>query len=235
MDDKERLAAYARLFAQIARPVRDIPFSAVIRGLSGREIIPFDPEANPADKALLVPLKKAFASCVAQMRKVGIASSRPNEAGNYAEPFVADSLREARFMVEAPRGSSGKKKTTGYPDLLFYDRDGIPTYLEIKTYNRENKHTTQRSFYVSPSEDFKVTMDARHLVLGFELEDVGTAIRKGKTVRLYKPNAYSLVSVEKLRCQLKYEFNAANRQLYADGEILLEGRADSDDSPATLL
>ncbi len=150
MDDKEKITLYEQLFAQIIKPIRNVPFNVIVKGLSGFDILPIDPQSNVADKRLISALEKMIDSCVETMRASGIASRRANEVGNYAEPFVAASLTEAKFKVEAPRGRSGRGKSTGYPDLLFYDEHQIPAYLEIKTYNRNNRSTTQRSFRAYP-------------------------------------------------------------------------------------
>ena len=114
---------------------------------------------------------------------------------------------------------SGKTKAAGYPDIEFTDEFGRTNYLECKTFNIENIGTTQRSFYLSPSEDFKVTKDAHHFVVSFEIYVEG---RKGNN-HIYKCRSWKVLSVEKLLVDVKYEFNSDNLRLYARENLLAEG------------
>jgi hypothetical protein len=77
-----------------------------------------------------------------------------------------------------------------------------------------------RSFYLSPSDSFKVSRDARHLVLTFGME--ASAI-PGSRNSMYIPRSYKLIDRHDLRCNVKYEFNYDNRRLYAPSMMLLEG------------
>lgn len=112
----------------------------------------------------------------------------------------------------------GKKKSTGYPDLEFIDEFGRTNYLECKTYNKKNISTTQRSFYLSPSTEFKVTQDAHHFLLSYEVDPVG---RKGNN-NIYKCKNWKIVTLDQLSVDLKYEFNADNKRLYDDNYLLAE-------------
>jgi len=72
--------------------------------------------------------------------------SRPNEVGNDIEPYIKSALNSLGLNADVPIGPKGRKKSTGYPDILFWFNKS-PYYLECKTYNIENIETTQRSFY----------------------------------------------------------------------------------------
>lgn len=146
---------------QMLTPLRGLPLSLVIQTLSGHKVIPFN-SADPKDRSLLDKLKIAAMEAGLEVNKTGIRRPRPKDVGNDIEPFVHDALNKQGFRAHTPITSSGKRKSTGYPDLEFVDTDGHTHYLECKTFNRENVETTQRSFYLSPSDDFKVTQDARH-------------------------------------------------------------------------
>jgi len=78
---------------------------------------------------------------------------------------------------DKPIASSGKRKAVGYPDIQIEDKSGEIVYLDSKTYNTLTKGQSFRTFYFSPSEDPKITTDAFHLLMSFELD---TAERKGK-------------------------------------------------------
>jgi hypothetical protein len=89
---------------------------------------------------------------------------------------------------------------------------GVPCYLECKTYNIKNVNTTQRAFYFSPSDQFKVTRDAIHLLLAFQLEPEQ---RDGK--RVFVPVHWKLITLHDLKVDLKHEFNQHNRDMYGSG------------------
>ena len=76
-----------------------------------------------------------------------------------------------------------------------------------------------RSFYLSPSSDFKVTANARHLLLAFEMVATPTT---GKNSN-YCAQAFKLIDLHDLQCDVKYEFNSDNKRLYAPELILASG------------
>ena len=203
---------------QMLQPLRDIPFNLVIESISGYKVIPFDP-ADTDDLALLEDLKKAAKLTGQKLNKKPIIRGHPNEVGNDIEEYVKEALKKLGYEPGTPACQSGKKKSTGYPDIFFKDNKGRANYLECKTYNIENVGTAQRSFYFSPSEDFKITQDAHHFVLSFEV--FVDARRRGKNV--YKCRHWKIIDVERLPVDVKYEFNSDNARLYETGATLAEG------------
>lgn len=200
------------------KPLKGIPLNLVIEGISGFEIIPFDKE-DKKDQRLLKNLTTAASIAGREMNKTGIKRPRPNEVGNDIEPFVVNALNQIGCKADTPLTLNGKKKTTGYPDIEFIDAFKRTNYLECKTFNIENIDTTQRSFYLSPSEDFKITKDAHHFVLSFEIYVAG---REGKN-NIYKSKGWKCLSIENLEVDVKYEFNSDNLRLYSKELILAEG------------
>ena len=95
-----------------------------------------------------------------------------------------------------------------------------PYYLECKTYNIENIKTTQRSFYFSPSDEFKVIYDAPHFLLSFEIYVAG---ERGRN-HIYKCKHYKILSLESLSLDVKYEFNSDNQRMYSgkNGAVILD-------------
>ena len=91
--------------------------------------------------------------------------------------------------------------------------------MECKTFNIENIETTQRLFYLSLSENLKVTKDAHHFVLCFEIY-VGGRRRKNK----YKCKSWKILTLENLEVDVKYEFNSDNARMYTPNLILAEGK-----------
>jgi len=203
---------------QMLVPLKDVPLKLVIEVIAGCKIIPFD-DHNKEDIRLLGDLKKSAAIAGAEFNKLGVTRPRPNEVGNDIEPFIIMALNKVDCKATVPLTATGKKKSAGYPDVEFIDNSGRTNYLECKTYNIENIDTTQRSFYLSPSPDFKITKDAHHFIMSFEVYAVG---RKGKNT-LYKCRSWKVLTLDELDVDVKYEFNTDNKRLYASKLILAEG------------
>ncbi len=203
---------------QMLTPLKDVPLKLVIEVIAGCRIVPFDC-GNDADIRLLENLKKAAAIAGFEFNKLGVARPRPNEIGNDIEPFIINALNMVGCKATVPLTAAGKKKSAGYPDIEFVDDSNRTNYLECKTFNIENIDTTQRSFYLSPSTDFKITKDARHFVMSFEVYAAGR--KRSKT--LYKCKSWKVLTLEELDVDVKYEFNTDNKRLYAAKLILAEG------------
>jgi hypothetical protein len=126
------------------------------------------------------------------------------------EAYVKAALLAAGLTNRTPVTTAGSEQAVGYPDVEILSDP--PCYLELKTYSAAAANTTQRSFYFSPSERPKVTRDALHLLLAYQLERTQ---RNGQTVFL--PGHWKLITLEDLKVELKFEFNQSNRGLYGPG------------------
>ena len=163
MDDKKRLDVLEQALAQMLKPVKGIPFSVIVKSLAERQVIQID-RSNAADIELLKKLGKAIQLCAVELKSNPIRRPRPNEVGNDVETYVMRALAQAGLNAERPKSKSGMGKSTGYPDILVRSDENRPTYLECKIFAQGSAETTMRSFYLSPSESFKVSVDARHLL-----------------------------------------------------------------------
>jgi hypothetical protein len=170
----------------------------IIEALASHRVLPWNGEEADA-------LTAAADTVRASINQNGLDATRVNEAGNAVEDFVLDALRRAGFHAGRPVALSGRARVVGYPDLEA-TRDGVPFYVEVKTYGPATIDSTQRTFYLSPSGDFKVTHDAHHLLIAVELESNGAGHYHALAVRW--------LDLSRLRCDLKYEFNANNRDMY---------------------
>ena len=217
MRDKDYTNRLENVVKQMLTPLKNIPFNLVIESLAGKKVIPFDFD-NPEDKDLLEVLKKVAVTGGREINRNGIESKRPNEVGNYIEKFVKNAMKQHTLKPDVPTGFKGKRRTTGYPDIIFFFNNN-PYYLECKTYNLENISTTQRSFYFSPSDDFKVIYDTHHFVLSYEMFLYEQRNNKG----IYKCRHYKLLSLDSLSLDVKYEFNSDNKRMYSgrNGTIIL--------------
>lgn len=167
MEDKDYVIRLENVVKQMLTPLKDIPFNLVIESISRKKVISFDSK-NTDHNAVLDLLNQAALQAGKAINEKGILRPRPNEVGNDIEPFVKKALNDLYLKADVPTGHSGNKKSTGYPDILFWYKDK-PYYLECKTYNAKNIATTQRSFYFSPSDEFKVIYDAPHFLMSFEI------------------------------------------------------------------
>jgi len=211
----EREKRLEAALAQFLQPMKGIPFEVVIQALCGATVERFDLDAND-NRNTLDKIVSAMRETCHSVRAKPIERPRPNEVGNDMEPFVISALKAQGMNAAAPKAKSGKGKTTGYPDVKITGLR-VPIFLEVKTYAAANHTTTQRSFYLSPSEDHKVTEDGYHLLVGFEI------VRNGN---LFTPVAFEVIDLYGLDCDMKAEFNSDNRRLYKPDRILASERIE---------
>lgn len=188
---------------------RKVALPELIKIICGHEVYDWD-------EALAPTLKQVAETVVERVKRQPIHTDRINEVGNAVELYVLDALASAGMTSGRPSPLSGRKKTAGYPDLFAKKGDDY-FYIEIKTYSPRTENSSQRTFYISPSNDFKVTRDAYHLALAFSTEEISDGV--------YSLTGFKLLDLYGLKCQLKMEFNASNRDLYSRdrGLIVEEG------------
>lgn len=217
MNNSDYTKKLENLIKQMLQPLKDIPFNLVIEAMTGKKVIFFD-FTRLDHQDVLKFLKQSALKAGKEINKTGILRTRPNEVGNDIEPYVRDSLNILGLNADIPTGPSKRKKAMGYPDIIFWYKDN-PYYLECKTYNIENIETTQRSFYFSPSDEFKIIYDAPHFIISFEIYVAGEKENK----HIYKCKHYKILSIESLSLDVKYEFNSNNKRMYSgkDGTIVL--------------
>ena len=218
MNNQQRIEELENLLARILQPIKDIPFSVVIKSLSNHRLIELDLNTKQ-DNQLLDDLVNSIKFSYDGGYITRIKSARVNEVGNKIEEPLMNGINYANTGLRAcrPNTKDGKKQSSGYPDILLYDKDGRPTYLEVKTFSPNSKETFFRSFYLSPSNSFKVDKDARHLLVGFEIEKDGDQ---------YKPISWELIDLYKIKCNLKHEFNTNNKCLYDQANIMSSGKVN---------
>lgn len=191
-----------------AQQGRRMPLQDLIPLLCGYELKDWD------ERQAAIFERVAQTVC-SQVRSRPIRAERINEVGNAVELLVLHALAADGLNAGRPVPLSGRKKTAGYPDL-YVEQGNEFFYLEIKTYSPKTLKSSQRTFYISPSDDFKVSRDAYHLLLAFSTEE----IRDG----VYSLTGFKLLDLYGLECRLKLEFNASNKDLYdpRSGLIVVE-------------
>jgi len=198
-----------RIIRQMLRPLKDVPFGLVIEAISQQKVLQFD-MSQQENLILLGILENAANSAGREINKKGILTKRATEVGNAIESFVKAALNKEGLKAATPMTSQGRKKAMGYPNIEFTDKAGRTNYLECKTFNSNNISTTQRSFCLSPSEDFKVTKDGFHFLLAYEVIMDG----REANINICKCKRFKVLSLENLLVDVKYEFNSDNKRLY---------------------
>ncbi len=196
---------------QMLTPIKNQPLNTVIKALSGYTVIPFNGK-DKQDKSILFTLTKVADDVLAEVNKNGIEKNRANEVGNAIEPFVKESLTKYGYQSDTPKASSGKRKASGYPDIEFIDEFKRHNYLECKTYNINKANDSQRSFFISPSNDFKVCQDAHHFGISFAM--------KNPVHNIYCIHSWQILDLSKITLDVKYEFNTNNKNLYAANIVI---------------
>jgi len=220
MDDKKRAELLEAALARMLEPLRDIPFSAIVRAVAQCRIIPVD-ASDATDAALIKKLTATAEHCGREIKQTPIIRPRPNEVGNDVEAYVLRGAAASGLKCERPSTAGGRSKSVGYPDIIIREAGDRVSYLECKIYAAGSEDTTFRSFYLSPSEDAKICHDARHLLLAFEM--TRTPIANSSNSQ-FTAAGYKIVDLHDLLCDVKYEFNSDNRRLYRQGAVLAQGR-----------
>jgi len=213
MTDDEYVKQLEDVIKKMLSPLKDIPLKIVIKSLSGYQILDFN-KNDPLDKELLDCLIEALKNSMQSINNKGIDKARPNEVGNAIESYVKEELNKLGCIATTPNTTSGKQKSSGYPDIMFKDKNGRYNYLECKTFNEKDLNSSLRTFYLSPSDDFKITTDAHHFLASFEMEK--------RYDNLFYVKRFKLLTLEKLNVDVKNEFNANNKELYKPSNILFE-------------
>lgn len=204
---------------KMLNPIKNIRFDVVIKALTGFEVLEFKRNDSNHKKLLANICTAADDAATKILANGGIDKARPNEVGNAVEAFVKTGLLNVGYKdVDTPSGKSGKKKSQGYPDIEFTAK-GSAVYLEVKSYGVGKGGGSMRSFYFSPSDDFKVSKNALHLLIAFEIT------RKNSKSFV---TGWKIITVDNLLVDVKYEFNSNNSRLYTEHSLLAEKKIPLD-------
>ena len=218
MDNDKRIEHLESVMAEMLKPMKGIPFSVVIKSITDKSVIPVNPKS---DVGLIEKITQAASLVHTELLVNPIIRPRPNEVGNDMEPYIMRAFEKVGIKCERPRNAKGHLQGTAYPDVLIWDDSNEPIYVECKIYAATSKTTSMRAFYMSPSMNPKVIYDAKHLLLGFETTSSPTGSDGNMS---YTADAFTLVDLHGLLCNVKYEFNASNRDIYLEDLILAQQR-----------
>src|SRR3989344_6814781 len=105
--DEKYIKNLENVIKQMLIPLKDLPFTVIIKSISNFSVLPFE-----KNQEIIGLFGESFDNAALEINKNGIESNRPNEVGNYIEPFIKDALTNAGFVADTPMGNDGSKKTT---------------------------------------------------------------------------------------------------------------------------
>lgn len=205
------------VITQMLKPLQGISLGIVVEGLAGFRIIPFNKKSKD-DNELLKDLKLAVKNAVIEINNYGISAAKAMDVSESIEPIIINAFNAVGFKAGISK-TADEDEPNGYPAIEFIDKLGRINYLECKTYHIDNVVSTQTSFNLTPSEGFTIAADAHHFVLSFET----FVSARTRNENVYKCKSWHIASLDKLQCDIKYEFNSNNRRLNAKELIIAEG------------
>jgi hypothetical protein len=210
-DKEAESRALVRSLMQSGGELKQIPFSEVVFGATGRKILPLD-AAREADRELLAKLGKAMDEVLQRMNATNSPAQEQRRINEVSAHFeneikrVLDAL--PGFACEVPLNAQGRAQRTGYPDLRLVEKQtGRVIYLDPKLYERGSRQSSFRTFYFEPKiETNKILDDAHHLLVGIEHD--------GRQDGFWKFLNWDIVDISHFQVRLKAEFQGSNRDLY---------------------
>jgi hypothetical protein len=200
--------------------LQEIPFSTVVRGTTGRELLPITPDDAIATR-LVEEIGRAVGTAVEKMNRDDSPVRqlrRINEASRFFEDEILIQLNSsAELSCEIPPTAAGKTQRSGYPDLKITHREsGRVAYLDPKLFETGGQRSTLRTFYYQPkNETNKILDDAHHLLVGIEHDGNDGS---------WQFIGWHLVDLSEVVIRFKPEFQASNRDLYLESTILDSGK-----------
>ena len=177
--------------------LKNVTLPELIEATSRYKVIPLDTN-NKEDRELYNNLTRAADNLIKICRKTRrrFRGNRINEVGIAIEEEFVQELQKTNL---SPKLLAEK----GYPDMKVDDCYGRKTYLESKATSKQWDDTF-RSFYYSTGK--KITTDARHLLIGWKIEE--------ENDKYWKVIDWKIVDLYHLKLGLKSEFNASNKDIY---------------------
>ncbi|MFV0416566.1 MAG: hypothetical protein ACK5NG_09395 [Chthoniobacterales bacterium] len=212
------VADLVRSLAQRQRGLNSFSFAEVIQATTGNHIIPVNAGADKKTlKIISRCISRALRNCNDPNNPIH-KTKRINEASSFVESALIEQLNTVEgWSAGIPKTKDGDEQRSGYPDIRLSLPDGKIFYLDPKLFAPDSKNSSFRTFYYEPKiETNKVNEDATHLLVGIQ--------HNGKVGKELHLETWELVDLSKLLIQLKAEFQASNRDLYKDENIVSSGK-----------
>jgi hypothetical protein len=207
----EAVSAYRRI-------PKNLEVGIAIEAVTGRAVIPMSDQ--PADKELLTAVCAAAERLIGDSKRVPLKTGRVNELGNAIEEPLLDACRSVGLDATWPKRADGSGGRTGYPDIAIDINGERPTYLEAKAIAPNSESSSFRSFYLSPSDNPKVCIDARHLLVAFvhkRLENDADGREQ------YSLTNYKIVDLALACGKIKFEYQSSNKNMYQGSPVIARG------------
>ena len=196
----------------------EVPFAEVVQASTGRKVLPV---VAGRDGALLARIGGALDEVMRRVGEPGHPAhdeKRINEVSRHFEEAIRAVLAATPgFECDYPLNAEGRPQRSGYPDLRLVDvASGRVIYLDPKLFAAGSRSSSLRTFYFTPQQETgKIHEDAHHLLIGIA--------HHGKEDGRWRFGTWELVDLSRFRVRLKLEFQAGNRDLYRDENIVLRG------------
>jgi hypothetical protein len=211
-----------KLLAEAVRSFRLLPngigVSRIISAVTKHVVIGLDDSAE--DVALVKAVAAAARDLIDLSNVTPIKTPRVNELGNAIEEPLLEACKRAGLEATWPRRANGSAARTGYPDIAIDIGGKRPTYLEAKVIKAGSEDSSFRAFYLSPSDNPKVSVNARHLLIAFTHERRNDS---ADGMEQYALNAFKIVDLAKVFGKIKFEYQASNKDMYLGDAIVAKG------------
>ncbi len=197
---------------RLIRGAHDVNFRDVVKSASGNDVLEINGEYLVVAKILKEFLTKNLPKISDELKKNYVG--RANEVSNFLEPIITMQLNSIKGINVTIPTIAGRKQSAGYPDRLLQSK-GLFMYLEIKTFQEKTEDSSFRTFYYKPSENNKITLSCPHLLIGFEVESLGTDNRSPFIIK-----KFNMMDLFNLKVSLKPEFNASNPMIYQSCKVI---------------
>jgi hypothetical protein len=214
-DVEEILAEAVRAYRRLPGKIR---VSDAIEAVTGQKVIPL--ASDEEDKNLLRRISQAASLLIERSAGDFIRTSRLNELGNAIEEPLLRACCDVGLNATWPSRRDGSGGRTGYPDIAIDIRGDRPTYLEAKVIGAGSEGSSFRSFYLSPSENPKVCVDARHLLVAFVHKRRGSG---DDGLERYSLISYKIVDMARVVGKIKFEYQSSNKDMYLGGSVIARG------------
>lgn len=194
------------------RDLHDIPFPVVVHAVSGKSVLPIEPQDPVLDR-----LADVFDQTLAAINDPAHPihqTARINEASAHIEKEILTRLQAVpEWQAGIPLNEKNTGQRPGYPDIRLDVGGGRIFYLDPKLYSEKTRDTTLRTFYFEPKKDTnKIRDDAVHLLIGWRHNEQAPPDRRFEH--------WEIIDLSHLRVRLKAEFQASNREIYIPEAIL---------------
>lgn len=211
--EKQQLQKLKDMAEIFLKPMEKFCFPVVVEAMTGCKVIPYIEED---DNELMSKLSEACKATVAYSKNNPVVANRPNDVSSPVESILQSNLQSLGIQAGKPQARDTKARAPqGYPDLLI-SHANRPTYLEVKVSRVENiSKGSARNFFYQPVANSKITVNARHFLCGFSIEE---ASEKKWVLR-----EWTITDLWFLRVKLKPEFNTDNIEIYRGEAVLMKG------------